>query len=80
MKVFLTHDELSERNRTVFSYMLAERNIMLGKWFTYISGSGLFMWQNYYGHGPLNGLTKKERTFLNMKEILAWNKWKTDET
>jgi len=50
--------------------------VLTGDWFTYVAGGGLFMWQNYYGHGPLNGLTKEERVLLNLKEILAWNMWK----
>ena len=76
MKILLTDEELSRGDRAMFLYSLSKKNIMLGDWFTYIAGAGLFLWQNYYGHGPLNGLTKKERVLINLKEILAWNKWK----
>jgi len=75
MEILLTDEELNRGDRAMFLYTLSKRDIMLGDWFTYIAGSGLFMWQNYYGHGPLNGLTKEERVSLNLKEILAWNKW-----
>jgi len=54
-----------------------DRKAVRGKWWTNTTtaGFGLFMQQNYYGHGPLNGLTGKERVEINMKSILAWNKW-----
>jgi len=56
------------------SHVLLLLDTLEGEWKE--AGSGLFLWQNYYGHGPLNGLTKKERVLINLKEILAWNIWK----
>jgi len=60
-------------------YRFCDRKAIEGKWWTFVAGGGLFVLQNYYGYGPINGCTNKERVVLGMKNILAWNKWKISQ-